>query len=189
MVSLSGGPKAVNGGLHHAALGCHTSGIWWHHWETMLLKSKLWATATEGSLLEWSLSPKKWWGRVPHTFTPTQLSGPPHPAVCSLHLRHWQCSKGDFLWLLCSSQLLGKRKILSTTQTILIWRTRYNFRRRNIRWVRGGPAEQMSWVCFPPDGTLKALQIQGYNLSLFFKEKLQVNSYSFWFCFKSLLLV
>lgn len=27
------------------------------------------------------------------------------------------------------------------------------------------------------------------SLSLFFKEKLQVNSYSFWFCFKSLLLV
>lgn len=76
MVSLSGGPKAVNGGLHHAALGCHTSGIWWHHWETMLLKSKLWATATEGSLLEWSLSPKKWWGRVPHTFTPTLQSAP-----------------------------------------------------------------------------------------------------------------
>ena len=35
------GPRAVNGGLHQAAPGCHTSGIQWHHWETMLLKSKL----------------------------------------------------------------------------------------------------------------------------------------------------
>lgn len=123
---------------------------------------------------------------LPH---PSNSLGLHTPAVCSLYLRHWQCSKGDFLWLLCSFQLLGKNKILSTTLTILIWRTWHNFRRRNIRWVRGGPAEQMSRVCLPPDGTLKAPQIQGYNLSLFFKAKLQVNSYSFWFCFKSLLLV
>lgn len=32
------GPTAVNGALHHAALRCHTSGIQWHHWETMLLQ-------------------------------------------------------------------------------------------------------------------------------------------------------
>ena len=49
--------------------GCHTSGIWWHHWETMLLKSKLGATTTEGSLLEGSLAPKMGGGRAPHTFT------------------------------------------------------------------------------------------------------------------------
>lgn len=167
MVSLSGGPKAVNGGLHHVALGCHTSGIQWHHWETMLLKSKLWTTTTEGSLLEGSPSPKEWRGRAPHALTPTQLPGPPRP--CSL--------------LPPPSSLPGCRRGISSDCLVLLsfwirgkfwgqqWRSRFGELETTSQETPGGyledprPAEQ---ILFLPEGTLKELGSQGYIFFFFF---------------------
>lgn len=88
------GPRGSQRQPSPSCPGCHTSGIWWHHWETMLLKSKLGATTTEGSLLEGSLAPKM--GGVEHhthSHTTPLLPGPPAPAVCSL-LSSSGCSRG-----------------------------------------------------------------------------------------------